>query len=1228
MKSSLIIQIIIFVILVAVIVFVSYKYKNCNNHQKPQSQLTPKLGNDQSLVVSNLKKQLNSSQNQITDLQKQVKANRFKINKTRYYSSKYSLTKMKTIKLLNNHGIILKSHNWKSSLKGVSNEDLQEQISDMQGDLHSNEAAQQCGEIGDATVEFLKAVYQGFEDGFSDQSKKELLKVAGLSVVTMFLACCGMGWLAGPVNNLLSGENKGESIEPSPSQLADDIITAIGKDIQYSQAVAQLTTISTTLGSISAFLQNTYPLTYQYQNTSILCPKPNNPPYCTQDLEDPSKCDQSIIFQGQTTCMKSGIYDPSIVNTNSQLTQTKRAYLTSQLTNSSLGQLLTQQQGTASVVIQTLNSLYIPGASNLCEIIVKGYPLYTHILVYSISYFQEIILNNYIAVTTSKNYVNPFDSNQQNPASNFNSNLGGLLGLPNFNSGNPGFFTYIQNLFESYYDSLTLSPTKDNGCCNVDCSNKRCCNECASFSMECTGWNIKCDQWIELQDTSNVLINEKADNGNGWYEAISTKYNDPYYNAGPITVQIIQNQNNDMPSTGTCQTYITKYLAFFNEFMDNPFDVYLMYMQMAGKKCITWTGKTDPTTGKRIYRDTVSDDLFNNLLYYLFNKKTSGPQFTQDTNNTIAQLTIISSPSDIYPFGLSRPSLSQGQAAINNYLSSPACTDEKCFDSVDWYSIYCTPTVSITPGTFFDGTIFTNLGDDTNYTKTMQCSDPNADSIRSCLIPGATPGSNAGVPTSNSRKAYCLDSKTNKTSSIIDVTNTTTFRPLPPTGQADRVWEIYTNNILYRFINIGNTGDYVFGIGLNIGGINTLSWSDSTMYFTLNDNTPNMSGTSGYLVFGASQQIIGGNIKLPQPLGTTTPGPFVYTTPSLNKITSPSPKPQAPGYFQTPISPYDASFPVNPDSGTSKLWTLGSNNLILNSTGNYFINGVSLPMLSNPSNLVCNWTAQNVSIVFGENESIILSNINNVYTDTPVFPTKIVQSVTFPIVGPPTKPDPGYNKMWNLNLNSLNYSMLISMDSNGNFTEIAAGGPYSLTGTWTANVYTFNIAYTWNGTLIFGEDGSIITGSIINKVPIDNLPVLPVTLAPGQPLPPSSPNTFYTWSLKSTNNYATYVLYLDTKNNFYIQALFNSLLADEFLDGTNVIPVIVNSWNNQTMSFSSCTYNITGSINWGSANVINSMNLGVTLASLPQRDQTNSAYSNPTQENVQISLTCPAIPLQ
>jgi hypothetical protein len=1137
--------IIIFVILIVIIIVIIYNYnkkkkenkENSDKLQQCQQQCNSKLQQSNQQVqqcnsqLQQHKPQLKDSQLTISNLQKEIKANKFKLYKARYHSGEFQRTKLITLQLLESLAPDLKvglgkGYTGKPLLGGVQ-ETLEEYIADQKADQKAGSAAKHKTEMTEMTIGVLKALYEAFDDNFDTQSCLNLLKTVGMDALNLVLATAGLGWLSGPLNALVK-DITGKKQATQPNLFTADQLTKILNQLLANYDITKnLNAIQVQLNNVANFLQNDYPNVKK--NNQALCSPNVMPPsatYCPpQSPPNSNKCDfvqQNNNLQGcfiNSNIAKGYPYDPSIVSSykgSAVSGTTKRLYLTNFLgvqgsagaSTSPIFMLINgpilnaASNGNAASILDTLYTATSSIGGSQIQCMVSGYPLYIYIIIYTISYYQELALVDTNLPTTDKSYSNPYVSSN---ISKMYSTLNSLLSFPQTNKG---FMSYIFNIFKCYYNQLTFNTNK-NDCCGPIPANLP--GHCCTHRDPNDGWCDEaksCENYTSINDGFAMLNTVDPKSKRNWYQLISEKYNDNYYS--PIeTISIIQDDQNTIPpSAGDAQSVMTKYLAYFNEYLNFPFDTYLNFAKMAGytpQTTITINGVTSTPT------PTTSSDLFTYMLTLLY--ADNRVPITKPLPKISITFPALQDASGGYPFGLDKPSYTEALAAVNNFNTTPTLKD------IDRYNTYGTPAYSIEPGASFDATMF-NIPGDINFgsyssfglkgsNSLWVCDDGLADNIRSALLPGASPGYPGLSPgktdsaTPNSRQTYCINTKTGKLSNLQPYNPNQNYGPSSPAAGKIRVWQINANNQLYR---LQSTGGHI-----SIDDAPVLNWNNSGGSSTWNFNKSD--GTTFSLVFDSNSYIIDGNISLFQP--TTTPGPSTTPGPYTPPIGTARPWSTTPGPTTTPsksgsitnlpVKWYDANMPLTPAAGTFKQWqfSLGgiSYNLTLDSTSTYSLNGTPLPNFQNWNLSIV--SAGTFSGIFGYEESLIYYDIGTNYSYTPV------NSNSITIGGLPATPPAGSTKSWTTSDSGTKTPLTFSMDSNGNFILILGGyAKITLTGSFNmgfnyngtihaGGIFTPRIDINISGSLFFDTNGNLVSPSYINSSPQNseygpNGPLLPV----------------------------------------------------------------------------------------------------------------------------------------
>ena len=659
---------------------------------------------------------------------------------------------------------------------------------------------------------------------------------------------------------------------------------------------------------------------------------------------------------------------------------------------------------------------------------VTGYQLYVHIIHLNFVYYQEKAIYATTGSTTS-DYFNPYynDGEYTNiiyqglniiaDVSSDGTTQTGILGT---------FYTYIKNIFIMYIRAClsVVWWTGDNGqCCtnpgrdtDGDCDTNCCSDNC---DQNCSS---ACIYYSQFRD-SCTFLSDSSKTGKNFYQLMCAKYNLTSDQYGPaVTFGTPNVKFNDQ--SGLLSLF-NQYLVFFNEFMNFPLDIYLMYMKICGYDVV------DDNTKKVM----TSNDLFNCMIYEVYdycNKNygknggtivTDSIQLFQIPKNNPFIKTFVNSTEGPYPFGLSRPSSNEANTAntSNNTMYTCNDTSNDCLTATDHYNNYCTPPVPISPGSYFDATIFNLPGDMQNggYTTNMVCGDTSANIVKSCVFPGVSPGNNggsatppgSGTPSANpgSRTAYCMNTVTGAFSTLNN------NGALPSAGQptvpssGTKCWDIPNPRI---------SGDNPFGtIQLQLG---SGGWTSTT--YTLYNITWN------------------GNVMTCGIASSSATNDTIITFDNYQRITGLS---GSGNYFtqnlSSPIPYYIVNVNVfTPPPYGYKCWDLlgdGSSIFRVDTSGNQTYNGIT-PSYVGHENTSIMFTVSganhsNFSLIFGSNESIIGGKIDNTYLVNlnPVPNTSNVNIQPYITSGRTAAPI-GYIKKWVLQTNSAVSAVWVD-DANG-----------------------------------------------------------------------------------------------------------------------------------------------------------------------------------------------------
>jgi hypothetical protein len=536
-----------------------------------------------------------------------------------------------------------------------------------------------------------------------------MISSVAIAALNFALGLAGFGFLSGALNSAYNGIFAPKKL---PTISGTDLVNQLEGWIDMHDISTDISKFGNSLDQsitkINDFL-NRYG-EYKTNSSYVLCPLPVK---CTETSpsETPPKCDFVSENNKTIKCMTNQNnsnypYDPCAVLTPHYLKNqvvsssedSKRNNLTNYLKGDNELRNIVENETNGIIAIESMIK-YISGVkqSNMGNVSVataiatnKFYNSYIYIMNYSIVYYQELAMYDPkpININNKDVYHNPWISTSIGTMDQLGGPQSGLLGLLQaFCTGNnviSGFYNYIINTFQAYYYCIAVED-KDNGCCQD--SPYKC--KCVYFYKH----DEYCDAWKDIVDTSTVLNKTYKDTGKTWYNYISEEYNDPYYSQRqraewvyPGKCDQKYNPNHDKIPL-TYQDFYTKYMVYYNVNLNYPFETYLDYMKMAGLRILS------TTTGANI----TADDLFNNLLYDLFNKKDKdgNTRFPITKSLTKIDTRISYDPSGGYPFGYenNRPSYAEALAAYNNGNADLNPNVEK----INSFNTYCTPLVSITP---------------------------------------------------------------------------------------------------------------------------------------------------------------------------------------------------------------------------------------------------------------------------------------------------------------------------------------------------------------------------------------------------------------------------------------------------------------------------------------------------------------------------------------------------
>jgi hypothetical protein len=650
---------------------------------------------------------------------------------------------------------------------------------------------------------------------------------------------------------------------------------------------------------------------------------------------------------------------------------------------------------------------------------------------YNNPYFSKYLGNRQIILNSKDN---PTQIGPQNAGKTLLYQLQSFYNYSKDSSKQVGFLAYINKTFNLYFNNLEF---KDEQKCCKAYNSYSCMDECCQYCRGAYTGNCEikkpCEHTLSFTDKNEIFNNKDVETGLTWYEAMSGKYDDKMY-AKSLT--------NMVYGKFDVQSTFTKYLTYFNESLDFPLDTYIKYAKMAGY-ILTIEGTQTEITGT---------DLFKNILYELYfedgkgNKKDTTKFNITDRWEKIS-IKIKYDPEGGYPFGLDRPSYREGIMAY----SYPETSLNPTVQKIDFFNTYCTPLVAITPSNTVDATPLKIAGDpnkDNGFydSKNLYCEDPNADSIKSCLLPGKTPGK-LDLYTQNSRKGYCFDTKTNNVSELTITKPNWTF-PTPPPIPQYKCWNLKAKNvngkedlvIISLFIWPDNGNAYYHLNDDPLSNEKLIAGTTTMTFDSVNVDPENHEIRNCSLTFGQGETILGGN------LGMNSDGS--YTT-FDNKI---------------PIPSYITQQPLLPPSPNLYQWILKTSKnqifkLRLDSQGVYTIDdqpvnvtwkNLTIILSNNPKIS----TGSSWSLTFGENDSIIkaigMDGTNPINFITPFIPTLI----------PPQKPvSPIFNlnttkPTWRIENRSLHCSFDYEVYINGN--KVLQGKTTTTDGDWKSPTYTAN----------------------------------------------------------------------------------------------------------------------------------------------------------------------------
>jgi len=424
-----------------------------------------------------------------------------------------------------------------------------------------------------------------------------------------------------------------------------------------------------------------------------------------------------------------------------------------------------------------------------------------------------------------------------------------------------GYLGYIYKICDLYINSIIDTDVKKK-CCDLpdwfhmsrEIFNECCIDKNSDVAIRTCrpgGW-APCQKWIIFKDTSGIFLKEYKDTKKTWYSFMQEKHNDKNYLS-----ELVISCDDDSQKHITLLPYYKKYLMYFYESLQFPFQVFLKFSKQAGYIL----SKDDGTP-------VTEEDLVNNLI--VKNKKLA----SYGNTDKIIKINQKLDPGGGYPFGPDSPSYREGIMATLAPQSpiSPPSGEFNLEDikKINYFNTFSSPLVPITPNQNIDPkdlAPFINGGDPNSvyYTESnIKCSDPYADSIKSSLLPGASPGIDGEI-NPNSRAAYCYNSKNKNPSKLIKYgSNNLPKPPVPPSSI--KSWYLFDkyNNQYVLSLTKDNTYNTTVG-DIKRRSIITIN-GDTVSYSSYNN-------FSGSVSFGSNEQIIMGYIE-----GPGTPNGFVDFT--------------------------------------------------------------------------------------------------------------------------------------------------------------------------------------------------------------------------------------------------------------------------------------------------------------------------------------------------------------
>jgi len=657
------------------------------------------------------------------------------------------------------------------------------------------------GDIQKQGLAILNSLYQGFQDNWTQADLHQIWNQIGIGILDIGLACADLGFLIGPLNNLLNSPPFKASPPPAPDPnavLARIINTALDQN--------GLRTFCTTQQTQFAVI-NTQLSTYNYEKYGLqtYCPPDVT---CSPVTPGIPTCDPIAVNNSAVACMRtpdeqnpSVKFDPSMLRLDETNSEKRQKLLT--ILNDPAKPLY-QMLFSGNQSIDGMNLWLGNGCGTGATI--QFLKPFLVIIGYLITYYHEISMLDLSVVGTG--FKNPWMSLKiGTPSSLYQASSGGWLTSA---QGQPvgsllgdlqvvcnKYQTFIEKSFMTYWTQLQVG-NQDNGCCGSnqyypDCWFTSCNNN--------LNWNI-----TDMSGQGAVATITRGDNGTpDWYGLMRTKYNW----AGPYQPGTSDWHAYDSNYTTDGLRIRLMYMRFFNEYLNYPCDTLVALRKMAG------------------YDDgnLQGSDLLNNILYdCCMNPPQPNPAGSVPQDPTIGGYLPPKVPfgqnnfslSGGYPFGLNGPSYRSAilknlnlTQAVPNYAPVIGPTDQ---DDTYAFGSYCTPMVSLTPNQAFDARLFNIDGDANASTPWVNalCSDPATIGAISCAKAVVSPGT-TGTPNANSRDAFCVN--------INGGTSLLTKIAPPPPSQKIFTYSYTGSQQSLSIVTAGLVTFEIWGAGGGLGGI-------------------------------------------------------------------------------------------------------------------------------------------------------------------------------------------------------------------------------------------------------------------------------------------------------------------------------------------------------------------------------------------------------------------------